>query len=312
VLPKVEVRHLNAVIALAEELNFTRAAHKLHITQPALSRQITELEERHRLHLFARRKGRAVELTDAGRIFVEEARCALLHTDRAVQLARVADQGSNRVLTIGHSPCADPDWISAILAIRLTRYPKLRVRLVSQFPIELVRSVLGGELNLALVVAPPEDSQMTAVPFDRSQLCAAVSEPHPGARKESLALQDLAKDEWILFSNRVHPVLHDAIIEAARCESIIPKDVHDVLTAQQALHLVAEHVGVAILVKPAACSLPEGVVLKPLSDPLWFDTCVVMRANDDSKLVNEFARTFLRQYPLPVLLPKQMELSLSA
>ena len=64
-LPKIEVRHLNAVIALAEELNFTRAAHKLHITQPALSRQITEIEQQNRLRLFARSKGRAVELVAA-------------------------------------------------------------------------------------------------------------------------------------------------------------------------------------------------------------------------------------------------------
>ena len=311
-LPKIEVRHLNAVIALAEELNFTRAAHKLHITQPALSRQITEIEQQNRLRLFARSKGRAVELTDAGRVFVGEARCALLHTERAVQLARLADQGSDHVLTIGHSPCADPDWISAVLAIRLARYPRLRVRLVSQFPIELVRGVLAGELNFALVAAPPEDSQITAVPFDRSQLYAAVSKSHQCARKESVALQDLARDEWILFSNRVHPLLHDAIIEAARCGSIIPKDVHDVLTAQQAVHLVAEHVGIAILMKSAVGSLPESVVLKPLSDPLWFDTCIVMRANDDSKLVNEFARSFLRKYDSPILPPKQMELSLSA
>jgi DNA-binding transcriptional LysR family regulator len=81
---------------------------------------------------------------------------------------------------------------------------------------------------------------------------------------------------------------------------------------QQAVHLVAAHVGVAILIKAAVGSLPEGVVLKPLSDPLWFDTCVVMRANDDSKLVNEFVRSFLRKYELPILPPKQMELSLSA
>jgi DNA-binding transcriptional LysR family regulator len=93
--------------------------------------------------------------------------------------------------------------------------------------------------------------------FDRSQLYAAVLKSHPGARKESLSLQDLAKDEWILFSNRVHPPLHDTIMDAARSGSIIPNDVHDVLTAQQAVHLVAAHVGVAILIKPAVGSLPK-------------------------------------------------------
>jgi len=77
VFPRVEVRHLHAVIVLAEELNFTRAAHRLHFTQSALSRQITEIEEQLRFHLFAREKQRNVELAEVGGIFVEEARSAL-------------------------------------------------------------------------------------------------------------------------------------------------------------------------------------------------------------------------------------------
>ena len=163
-VPNVEVRHLHAVIVLAEELNFTRAAHRLHLTQSALSRQITEIEEQHRFRLFTRDNRRVVrvELTDAGRVFVEEARSSLLHMDRAVHLARAVHDGADNVLMIGHSPNADQAWVSAMLAIRLPLYPKLRIRLISQFSIELVRSVMAGELNLALVAAPPEDSQITA------------------------------------------------------------------------------------------------------------------------------------------------------
>lgn len=86
-------------------------------------------------------------------------------------------------------------------------YPKLAIRLISQFSIELVRSVLAGELNLALVTAPPEDSQIEAAPFVLTPLYAALPEGHAAAQKEHLALQDLAKDEWILFARRVHPVL---------------------------------------------------------------------------------------------------------
>ena len=89
-----------------------------------------------------------MELTDAGRVFVEEARSSLLHIERAVHLARTTHDGADNVLMIGHSPCADQAWVSAILAIRLPLYPKLRIRLVSQFSIELVRSVMAGELNL--------------------------------------------------------------------------------------------------------------------------------------------------------------------
>ena len=72
--PNLEIRHLHAVIVLAEELNFTRAADRLHITQPALSKQITDLEAEHRFHLFTRNKRRIVELTDTGRGSVQEAR----------------------------------------------------------------------------------------------------------------------------------------------------------------------------------------------------------------------------------------------
>jgi DNA-binding transcriptional LysR family regulator len=94
VFPSVEIRHLLAVIALAEELNFRRAADRLHITQPALSKQITDLEAEHRFHLFTRNRRRIVELTDAGRVFVQEARSALSHTERAVHLARIAHDRS--------------------------------------------------------------------------------------------------------------------------------------------------------------------------------------------------------------------------
>ncbi len=314
--PNVEVRHLHAVIVLGEELNFTKAALRLHLTQSALSRQITDIEEQHRFRLFTRDNRRAVrvEITDAGRVFVEEARSSLLHMERAVHFARTAHDGADNVLTIGHSHDADQSWVSAILAVRLPLYPKLGIRLISQFSIELVRSVIAGELNLALVTAPPEDSQITAVPFALTPLYAALPETHAAAQKEHIVLQDLAKDEWILFARRVHPVVHDAIIDAARREGIALKHAHDTIAPQEAVHLVSEHVGVAILTKPTAFGFrAEGVVVKPLSDAsLCFQTCLIMRTDDNSRLANEFARSFLRRYAPQRLPPKPVDLSLSA
>ena len=307
----VEIRHLHAGIALAEELNFTRAAQRLRIAQPALSKLITDLEDEHRFHLFIRDKRGIVEVTDAGRVFVEEARLALFHAERAVHLARAAHEGSDSVLTIGHSPYANHDWISELLAIRLPLYPRLQVRLKTQFAMESVRSVLVGEVNLALVTAPPPDAQITAVPFAPAPLYAALPETHPAAQNETLVLQDLAKDEWILFAKRVHPLVHETIMDTARRESIAPKHPHDVIAPQQALDLVSENLGVAILTQPMARSLhADGVVVKPLSDAsLCFETCVIMRADNDSRLVNEFVRMFLRKYAPQRVPPKQMELS---
>jgi DNA-binding transcriptional LysR family regulator len=315
VFPNVEFRHLHAVIVLAEELSFTRAAHRLHITQPALTRQITELEEEHRFHLFTRFKRRPVELTEAGRIFVQEARSALLHTERAIHLARATHDGADNVLLIGHSPYADPAWVAAILAIRLPLFPKLRIQTTGQlFPMELVRSVVAGELDLALVTAPPLDAQITAAAFDRAPLYAVLPSTHAAASQDSVLLRDLAKDEWILFGPRAHPIMHDAILNAARREGIAPKHFHDVLDTQQAVHLVSEQVGVAILPKPTALAFRvEGIVVKPLSDTaLCFETCVVLRSDDRSRMVNELARVFLRKYCLKLSPPKQMDLPLPA
>ena len=311
--PRVEVRHLQAVSVLAEELNFTRAAERLHITQSGFSKQINEVEAQHRFHLFIRRNKRNVELTEVGRIFVEEARLALLHIDRAVELGRAAREGSDSVLTVGHSPDADQTWISAVLAIRLPMYPKLRIQLVSGYSSELVRSIMAGDLNLALVTAPPENPRITAAAFARTHLYAALPQTHAAAQKEDIALQDLAGDQWILFARRAHPVVHDAIMDAAQREGITPKHAHDIHTVQQAVHLVSEHVGVAILTKPTLDVTAQGVVVKPLSlAPLWFETCVIIRADDDSRLSNEFVRSFVRRHQPPHTPPKQMELSLSA
>ena len=99
-------------------------------------------------------------------------------------------------------------------------------------------------------------------------------------------------------------------MDAARREGIAPKRAHDIITPQEAIHLVSEHVGVAILTKPTALGFrAEGVVVKPLSDEsLCFQTCVIMRKDDDSRLTNEFARSFLRRYAYQRRPPKPIEL----
>jgi DNA-binding transcriptional LysR family regulator len=252
VFPKIEIHHLLAAVVMAEELSFTRAARILRISQPALSRQITDLEGQLGFLLFTRHKKRVVELTDAGRVFVKEARSARSHIERAVLLGRAANEGSDSILLIGYSPNVDHAWISAMFAIHLPLYPTLEIRLVNQCSTESFRSVLVGELNFALVTAPPKDALITAVPFSVAPLYAALPESHSAAHKQQLVLQDLASDQWILFPKRFDPQVHEAIMDTARRKSIIPRHAHEVIAAQQAVDLVSEHIGVAIFSKPAA------------------------------------------------------------
>lgn len=313
-LPQVDVRHLQAVVILAEELNFTRAAHRLCITQSALSRQITELEKQHGFQLFKRDRKRAAELTEAGRTFVEEARSALLHADRAIQLARAAHNGHDHVLLIGHPPHADQTWLSTLLAIRLPLFPGLKVRFATQFSSELVRSVLANELHIALITAPPVDGKLTIVPFAETQLCVVLPETHAAARQQQVKLEDLAEDEWILFPRAVNAAIYDRITDSAAKAGIAIRQAHQIITAQQAFYLVSESAGIAILPKlrdlgPQA----EGVRVRPLCHPsLSFETCLIMRRDDDSPMVNQFARGFLRECPRKLGSGRQMELALPA
>jgi hypothetical protein len=126
-------------------------------------------------------------------------------------------------------------------------------------------------------------------------------------------LSQVAEDEWIVLAKRLDPIVHDAIMDAARRERITCKCAHDVTTAEQAIHLVLEQLGVAILIQPGGVGFrPEGVVVKTLSDAsLCFESCLIMRADDDSRLVNEFARSFLRRYPPQRISLEQMELPFS-
>ena len=131
-----EIRLLQAAIALAEDLNFSRAAERLHIGQSTLSKQIFELEGQLGFRLFERNHQR-VDLTDAGRVFVEEAREAVLRAERAVLAAKATFRGADEILNIGKSPHGDPYLVSTLLSIHLPLFPGLRVKLWSDYSNEL-------------------------------------------------------------------------------------------------------------------------------------------------------------------------------
>jgi DNA-binding transcriptional LysR family regulator len=301
----LELRHFYSVVVLAEEMHFTRASHRLRMAQPCLSKQIQQIERLHGVCLFARNKGRIVELTEAGRIFVDEARLAIFHAERALNLAR-ADCRAGDSLVIGYSPDADHSWVSGILATRCSSYTKVRIRLCTRFAMDLVRRVLVGELNLALVTAPPEERRITAVPFARRPLYAVLPDSHRYACRKELVFGDLADDEWILNARQVHPTIHDAILEAAEREKILPKNLHETFTYEQAVQLVLERAGVGILTQACAPDFRvDHLVVMPLSDvSLCFDTCLVMRAADNEKLSNGFGRSFVRRFSRSGLAPQ--------
>jgi DNA-binding transcriptional LysR family regulator len=292
----IDVRLLAAIVLLSEELSFTRAAEPLGITQSGLSRRVMSLEKKQRIKLFERNNAN-VKLTEAGRLFVEEARLSLLHNDRALQAARAATQEQESILTIGRSPYADPFLTSVLLSIHLPLYPNLKVNFHSDFAPELVNAVVVGKLDMALIANPGSNKKLTTSKVSEAPLYVILPENSRFAEKEVVTLADLADQTWILFERKAHPGMYDAILRQAEKDEIVIKDGLKVLTAEDAAQLVSENLGVAFVSMAGALRVQQsGATVRPLANKsLQLEVFLASRADNASKVVSEFARAFMRR-----------------
>ena len=153
-------RYMESVIALAEKLNFGRAAQELDISQPMLTRNIAELEASLGVQLFTRNH-RTVRVTAAGEAYIEKARIALLYGEKAFLAARAVGENAKSVLYVGKSPYTDPALTSMLLSIKLPSYPDLRIELTSQYSYGLTQELIDGGLDLAVVTEPPKSRILT-------------------------------------------------------------------------------------------------------------------------------------------------------
>jgi len=289
VLP--EIRLLQAAIALAEELNFSRAAERLRIDQSTLSRRILELESQLGFRLF-KRNHQIVELTDAGRHFVEEARDAVLHAERAVLNASAVFRGADEILNVGKSAYTDPYLVTTLQSVRLPLYPGLRIKLWSNYSHELAREVIAGKLSMALIAAVPDTAKLNLLTVAEHPLYIAFSTDDPLVYHNELHLQDLNGREWILPAQHANPHLYELIQVATLENGITATDKHYVMSAEEASQLVLAHKGVAFLTRTGAWRIArDEITMRPLvEERLRLVTKLATRADDRSRLVSEFVR----------------------
>jgi len=301
---------LKSAIALAETLNFSRAARMRHISQPTLTKHISTLEDWVGVPLFERDR-QVVTIKDAGRAFIEEARLSVLHFDRAVQAARATTHNSEAMLNIGRSPYTDPFLISTLLSIRLPLFPSLKVELSSQFSCDLVHDVLSGSMDLAITTEPPMSPMLSATKIAEAPFYITMCKDDETAAHEQLSMAALNRKEWVLFERRVHPALYDAIMRLAHEKRVTPSQIHHVMTAEEAFPLIAHGRCLAFLTKLGALRIARGAMtVRPLmEEALLLKTYIAARADNRSKLASEFLRTFVRklshfntikQLPLPI------------
>jgi DNA-binding transcriptional LysR family regulator len=203
----VELRHLRYFVAVAEMENVSRAALKLHVSQPSVSRQIRDLEEELGVQLLER-TAKSVRLTDPGRAFLEEARTILKHADDAVLKVRSIAGTFQTELRVGDWPLGTGRIMPALLRAYQEAMPNVHVKLHDWSVYQNIAGVRDGRLQLAILVPPPKTNALNDFLFQQlktARLCLAVSSSHPFARRQSVSLTNAAREPFVGLIRESYP-----------------------------------------------------------------------------------------------------------
>jgi DNA-binding transcriptional LysR family regulator len=213
---------LRYFLAVADELHFGRAAARLHISQPSLSAQIQKLERGLGTPLFVR-TSRHVELTVAGRAFLDEARVVLAATQRAVERARLAGAGLAGTLRLGYAPPASFETLPALLAAVANDSPNVTVVPSEHFSAEAPARLVAGEIDVGLVLHPERMNGIESELLRAEPVAAVLSAGHSLAGAKSIRLAELADKTLLLFPRELAPAYYDRIIGAFERAGIQPR-----------------------------------------------------------------------------------------
>jgi len=261
----MELRHLRYFVAVAEEQNVTRAAVRLHLSQPTLSRQIRDLEEHLGVALFDR-GAKAVRLTDAGRVFLTEARIVLQRAEDAVQMALAVAGGKRGGIHVGYAPSLTVELLPRALRYFRESNPDVRVQLHDLSTQEMLLGLREGKLQVALLVklSPKALAGLVFEELQRLAVCVALHPAHPLARARRVSLEQVAKERLVAFSLADYPE-HQAWIASLfaplnRSPQIVEE--HDSITSLIAA--VESGRGIAVIAQPPNGLASPRLKIRPL------------------------------------------------
>lgn len=287
----MELRHLRYFVIVAEEQNVTKAATRLHVSQPALSRQIHDLEEELGVELF-RRTAKSLALTEAGKIFLNEARLVLLSVDKAVETVRAAAKAERGHLRVGYAPSLTVDFLpKALIAFERT-CPGVRVSLHDLSSEECTQKLAVRKLDVALTVQP-SIRDLKGLTFEKLvmyTLCCAVATSHPLARKRSIKLSQLAGESFVIYSQEDYPEYLEWFRGLFRAVGIEPKIAGEYDGATGLITAVESGRGIALTTSSMKSLAGPRLAIVPIVPKIPLQMGAIF-FNNPSKLVEKFVGT---------------------
>ena len=262
----MELRHLRYFIGVAEEENVSRAALKLHVSQPALSRQIRDLEDELGFFLLER-SAKAVRLTEAGRTFLTEARAVLERTDEAVKAAREVATGERGELHVGYAPSLTARILPPALRAFQAELPNVRVRLHDFSTEEMLAGLREGKLQIAFVVrlTPAMLRGLRFEELTRDAMCLAVAPKHPLAGRRAVNLEEVAREPLITYSRKDYPEAHEMLGAMFGAINRKPRIVEEHDSVSSLIAAVEAGTGVAVAPRSLSCTAGLRLKLIPFS-----------------------------------------------
>jgi LysR family hca operon transcriptional activator len=260
----MELRHLRFFVAVAEEKSITVAAERrLHTAQPSLSRQMRELEIEVGAELMTR-SAHGIELTAAGKVFLDHARLALAQVEAAAAAARRAAHPEERTLALGFLSGCELEWLPAAMQVLREELPKIKVTISSKHSPQLADGLATGKLDAAFLRPEERYPDLVYKVLIREPLIAVLPSDHRLASREAIGLQDLVGETFIGMADQA-PVLRSIIEDYIRRSGLDLEPTHRVEYLSMAMSLVASTRGIALLPNFARNFLTWSVITRPLA-----------------------------------------------
>ncbi|MCS2609766.1 LysR family transcriptional regulator [Halomonas dongshanensis] len=293
----IETRLLKSFICVAEELHFGRAALRLHIAQPALTRQIKQLEEKLGVVLLERTQ-RKVILTSAGRHFYTRACQIIADIHYAASEVKRVNAGEAGLLSVGFIHSSTYGITPKVLRLFRDRYPEVELDLSEMTIADQIAGLQAEKLDVGILRPPISDIRLQTHTLCDETFILAVPASHPLAEHGIVALEKLKEERFILFSQHMSPLFYSRIIAMCERAGFVPRVAQQATQIHTVMGLISANMGISIVPSVARnLNMPEVSCLEIENAPPPVQVALAWRRSDESSILRAFRECAASLFP---------------